>query len=158
MARRTPWRRAQEQGADAVRQKKGAANRVRGVHADNLEHGKECEDKEGTDQYVPGGRLGRANSTMTRGRGRGAASAPRAKSTAHVGRANHGTEGAARCGTRVEEGIDGKARALISMPCTVERCSAHLSQSPQPLACHRRQLPRRQRAQCGGTGGWGWWG
>ena len=38
-------------------------------------------------------------------------------STAHIGRANSGTKGTARCGARVEGGRDGKAHSSNTMPC-----------------------------------------
>ena len=109
--------RAHEQGAEDAREEEGAAKRNREAQADTMERSKGCEDKEETVKYVPRGSLGRVNSTQRRGRRRGAAGTPRAKSTAHVGRANRDTEGTARCGARVEEGRDGKAGDSNSMPC-----------------------------------------
>ena len=64
------------------------------------------------------------------------ASAPQAKSTAHVGHANYGTEGTANRGARVGEGRDGKARDW--MPCTAEIYPARRAEV-QPVAgggCH----------------------
>ena len=57
MARRTPWRRAHEQGADVARQDKGAAKWARRAHADKLEHRTECKRKEEIVKYVPRGRV-----------------------------------------------------------------------------------------------------
>ena len=110
-------RRAHEQGADDARQDERAAERTGEAHAYTLEQSKGCEDKEETVKYVRRGRLEAVNSTLRRGRRRAADSTPRAKSTAHVGRANHGSEGTARCGARVEEGRDGKVGDSNSMQC-----------------------------------------
>ena len=149
----TRW--AHEQGADDARQGEAAAKRTREAHADALEHGKGCEDKEGTVKYVPRGTLGRVNGTLRPGRRCGAASTPPAKITAHVGRANCGTggdrqlRGAGRRGTRRQ----GWALEIDAM--YAERCPAQRGRSQ---ASRLQRRPRRHCGPYGGTGRQGWWG
>ena len=141
---RTQWRQAQDPGAADARQDEGAAKRARGSHTDKLEQVTEYEDKDETVKYVPRGRVAHWDGAAVRlgvdDVVNSKASAPEAKSTVLVGRANPSTAESAMWAARVEEGSDGKARD--AMPRTAERCPTRLGRSPA------RRRRRRQGRHC----------
>ena len=78
----------------------------------------------------------------------------RTKSTAQVGRANSGTEGAARRGTRVAGGRDGKAQGPDTMPC-VQKSVPQDGAEVKPVASSggRAATAGREGARGAGAGG-----
>ena len=159
VAQQTQWQRTQEPGSADKGHNEEAAMRARTVQPSKLEHkvGREDKRQEETVNYVPRGRVedwdGEAvPRDVDEGRDQNAAE-PQAKSTAHVGRANHDAESTTAFGERVEEADDGKARD--AMPCAAERCPTHQTRSP---ARRRRQPPCHNHRQWEASGGRGWWG
>ena len=102
--------RAQEWGTDDTRREEGAVKRNQETQADKRNVARGARTRERRSSTRP------ASATVRRGVEEREEQRC-TKSTAHVGRANSGTEGTARCGARVAEGSDGKAQGSDTMSC-----------------------------------------
>ena len=99
--------RAQERGTDDARREEGAAKKNQETQADKRNVAKSARTRKRRSSTRPAAAW--EETTVRRGveeRGEQCCT----KSTAHIGRANNGTEGAARCGARVAGRRERKAQ------------------------------------------------